>query len=126
MEPFRTTLLRNGAIALAVGAALSFSMGGFSKLPIAFLVALWPSLGGHFVELFFLKFLRPSLPSLASRTVVRLLVWFAGGIVLAYAMRLTGFGPQWWIGGIGFIGIELLAHLFLQLRGKSNFYNSLG
>jgi hypothetical protein len=125
VESFRTTLLRTGAIALAVGAALSFSMGGFSKLPIAFLVALWPSLGGHYVEVFFLKFLRPSLPS-SMRTPVRLGVWFLAGIVLAFAMQLTAFGPQWWVGGLGFIGIELIVHLLLQLRWKPNFYNSLG
>src|SRR4051812_34998636 len=101
-------------------------MGGFQKLPIFVLLALWPSLGGHFVELFFLEFLRPSLPSPGLRTLVRLLVWFAGGILLAYAMRLTAFGPQWWIGGLAFVGIELIVHLLLQLRGKSNFYNSLG
>ena len=100
-------------------------MGGFSKLPILFLVCLWPSLGGHFVEVFFLKFLRPSLPH-SMLALVRVGVWFVAGIVLAFAMQLTAFGPQWWIGGLGFVGIELLAHLFLRLRGRPNFYDSLG
>jgi hypothetical protein len=34
--------------------------------------------------------------------------------------------PAWWIGGIAFIGIELLAHLGLQFRGWPSFYNGLG
>jgi hypothetical protein len=32
----------------------------------------------------------------------------------------------WWLGGFAFIGIELMAHLTLQLRGRPNFYNGLG
>jgi hypothetical protein len=34
--------------------------------------------------------------------------------------------PAWWFGGIAFIGIELLAHLALQLRGRPSFYNGRG
>ncbi len=64
-----------------------------------------------------------------------MLVWFFGGVVLLFAVKLTALaiGPKrgipwsaWWIGGVGFIAIELIAHLGLQLRGKDNFYNGRG
>jgi hypothetical protein len=47
------------------------------------------------------------------------------------AMALAGFRlahwpAWWWLGGIAFIGIELVAHLVLQLRGRPSFYNGLG
>src|SRR5689334_17084169 len=61
-EPLRNTVLRTGLIALAGGAALSFWWGGIARWPVAFLIVLWFSLGGHFVELFFLNFLRPRFP----------------------------------------------------------------
>jgi hypothetical protein len=34
--------------------------------------------------------------------------------------------PAWWLGGLAFIGLELVAHLPLQLRGQPNFYNGRG
>jgi len=35
--------------------------------------------------------------------------------------------PAWWWGGLGFIGVELSAHLLLlQARGASSFYNGRG
>jgi hypothetical protein len=86
---------------------------------------LWPSFGGHWVELWFLNWLRPRIP--ASRGVqifVRLGVWFGGGVVLATGMYLTTMSfarfpprrwPPWWIGGLAFIGVELVAQLALQL-----------
>jgi len=46
------------------------------------------------------------------------------------AMTLAGFRrmhwPPWWIGGLGFIGLELVVHLVLQLRGRPSFYNGRG
>ncbi|MDB5292193.1 MAG: hypothetical protein JWL69_3434, partial [Phycisphaerales bacterium] len=62
-------------------------------------------------------------------------VWFAGGVALAIGMRLTamalaGFRPRhwpaWWVGGLAFVGIELVVHLVLQLRGRPSFYNGRG
>jgi hypothetical protein len=58
-EPFRTTVLRNAIIAIVVGAALAQLRGGLARWPLATLLALWPSLGGHWVELWFLNWLRP-------------------------------------------------------------------
>lgn len=122
-------LLRNGAIALALGLVLSQTHVSRMSWPAASLLMLWPTFGGHGIELAFLKGLRPRIP--ASRVVqasVRLLVWFAGGIVLAFAMRFTAGTrwPVWWLGGTGFAGIELVAHLALLLRGRPNFYDGLG
>lgn len=141
-EPLRITLLRTVSIALVVGLVLAWFRGGgtgavLDRWPLMTRVALWVSLGGHFVELFFLNVLRPRMP--AARWVqagVRVATWFVGGIVLGWAMRLTaqtvgGGGelskwPPWWAAGLAFIGIELVAHLFMQLRGRASFYNGRG
>jgi hypothetical protein len=46
------------------------------------------------------------------------------------AMLLSGFDPaRWpnlWLGGLAFIGIELVAQLAPQLRGQPSFYNGRG
>src|SRR3954463_8925434 len=114
-EPLRVTLLRTGTIAVVI--ALAITRGrALSLLPTAILLALWPTLGGHGVELWFLNWLRPSLsPARVVQGVARILVWFIGGIVLFLGMHLTAMAlggfqstrwPAWWIGGIAFIGIE--------------------
>ena len=135
-EPLPVTLLRTGTIAIVVGAVLAQFWGGLARWPMATLLVLWPSLGGHWVELWFLNWLRPRL-SAARRVQVaaRVGVWFVGGIGLAIGMGLTataigGFRlarwPAWWLGGLAFIGIELVAHLVLQLRGRPSFFNGRG
>ena len=67
--------------------------------------------------------------------MARVAGWFAGGVVLLLAMRVTTMAlgracparwPAWWVGGLAFIGIELLAHLALRLRGRPNFYDGRG
>jgi hypothetical protein len=101
------------------------------------LVTMWPSFGGHWVDLWFLNWLRPRLPDgRAVHVLARLATWFAGGIVLGAGMAATAAGlgvyraaiyPAWWWAGLGFIGIELTAHLlFLQFRGAASFYNGRG
>ncbi len=135
-ESVRTTLLRTVAIALIVGAVLARSWGGLARWPVASVVALWLSLGGHFVELWFLNWLRPQLrPDRLVQLVTRLSVWFVGGCLLMTGMQLTrwaltGAAPSWqlwWLGGVSFICIELIVHLLLlQLRGKPSVYNGRG
>ena len=135
-EPLRTTLLRTGIITIVAGAVLACFWGGFARWPIATLLILWPSLGGHWVEVWFLNWLRPRLPIARSVQVsARLVTWFIGGIGLAMGMRLTavalaGFRPSqwpaWWLGGLTFVGIEIMAHLGLQFRGRPSFYNGSG
>lgn len=144
-EPLRTTLLRTGTIALVVGAILARPWRGdlLARWTIATLLVLWPALGGHFVEIGFLNWLRPRLPDARGVQVLcRVAVWFVGGVILVIAMALTAMAMRirpargnawgsawwsaWWIGGLGFIGIELVVHLVLQLRERPSFYNGRG
>src|ERR1700724_618875 len=89
-EPLRTTLFRTGTIAMVVGAVLARSWGGLARWPLAILLVLWPSLGGHWVEVWFLNSLRPRLfTAYGVQVAARVAVWFVGGIGLAIGMRLT-------------------------------------
>jgi hypothetical protein len=135
-EPLRVTLRRTVMIALVAGAVLASRWGGLSRWPLTTALMLWPSLGGHYVELAYLDAVRPRLSE--SRTVhvlARIAVWFVGGVLLAIAMRFSAIAlhaPRplpasiWWIGGIAFIGIELVAHLGLHVRGRPSFYTGRG
>lgn len=127
-EPFRATLLRTVSIALVVGVVV-----GRMRFWLPWTVwALWPSFGGHWVEIFFLNWLRPRLPPARSAQIgARLVVWIVGGTALIAAARMTGLAlgipalrlPPWWLGGPIFIGVELFVHALFQLRGKPSFYN---
>ena len=135
-EPLRSTILRTGTIAIVVGAVIASPGGGWRHWPILTLFVFWPSFGGHWVEVGFLNWLRPRLPiARGVQIAARVGVWFAGGVGLAAGMRLTAASlgafrrthwPAWWLGGVIFIGIELMAHLALQLRGRPGFYNGRG
>jgi hypothetical protein len=135
-EPLRATVARTSAIAAIVGlVVMARSGGGAWSWIVATLVALWPAFGGHWVELFFLDWLRPKLSSDRGQQVgARLVVWFAGGVVLWAGMYatldiLSAYPPRrlpWWVGGAGFIAIELVVHLVLQLRGLNSVYNGRG
>ena len=135
-EPLRTTLARTGTIALVAGAIWAASAGRLAFWPVATLLVLWVSFGGHFVELLFLNGLRPRLPaSRAVQVLVRIGVWFIGGIILLVGMRLTATAlaasrpvrwPAWWVEGLAFIAIELAVHLVLWLRGRRSFYDGRG
>lgn len=136
-EPLHITLARTVAIALVLGALLvRWRGGGLARWPIATLLMLWLSFGGHWVELWFLNWLRPRLSIKRGVQVgARVAVWFVGGCGLALcmdltAMALTGFRPAqwpaWWLGGLAFIGIELVVHLVMQLRGQPSFYDGRG
>jgi hypothetical protein len=118
------------------GAVLARFWGGLARWWIAILVVFWPSFGGHWVEVWFLNWLRPRL-SVAREAQVpaRIIVWFVAGAGLAIAMALTAKElaglrrlpwQAWWLGGLGFIGVELLAHLALRWRGQPSFYNGRG
>lgn len=140
-EPLRATLLRTGTIALVIGAVLArpwSGPGGLARWPAATLLSLWPAFGGHWLELFFLNWLRPRLPaSRVTQVVARLATWFVGGAILTLGMILTSMAlpgprpsrsPLLWmgLGGLAFIPIELTAHLVLQLRGRPSFFNGRG
>jgi hypothetical protein len=134
-EPLRITIFRTGMIAIVVGAVLARFWGGLARWPMAILLVLWPSFGGHWVEIWFLNSLRPQLSTAwVLQALARIGVWFVGGTALAIGMGLTmalarirlAHRPAWWLGGLAFIGVELVAHLALQLRGWPNFYNGRG
>lgn len=132
-EPFRKTLSRTFGIAIGGGLIFALVRGRIAAWPRASLLFLWPSLGGHFVELFFLNWLRPRLPRVRSAQIgARLTVWFASGVVLMIGMWLCSQGAgwlrpsRWWAGGPGFIVIELGVHLVLEMRGLGSFYNEWG
>ena len=134
-EPFRRALARNVALATVVGAGLALQRHDLKLLlPVAAL-ALWFSLGGHYIELTFLNGLRARMPQgrLAQR-VIRLLVWFSGGVLLYVGMAATARALPieapplrlWWYGGFLLIAVELVVHAVLAIRGLSNFYNGRG
>jgi hypothetical protein len=97
---------------------------------------LWPTLGGHALELWFLNWLRPRLPrDRGVQIAARVVLWFVGGMLFLVAMRLTaaalaGSRPVSrvapWIGGLAFIGIELVVHLAARLRGRPSVYDGRG
>lgn len=135
-EPLHVTLTRNALIAIGVGGILAWRTGAITRWPVISLLTLWPALGGHFVELFFLNFLRPKLsPARPIQIAARFATWFTGGLLIGAAVilcarPLNGFRPiRWqnlWLAGLIFIAIELTVHLILQLRQRPNFYNGRG
>src|SRR2546430_8328246 len=117
--PLRRTLAGNVALAASVGVVLAVQRHSLRLvLPIAAL-ALWFSLGGHYVEVAFLNGLRARISKgRLTQVALRLLVWFAGGVVLyvlmaasAHVLRLDA-PPlrMWWYGGLLLIGVELAVH----------------
>jgi hypothetical protein len=131
-EPLRRTVLRTCTIALIAGLATALATRHIGRWPAEALLMLWPAFGGHWVELAFLNVLRPKLPVMRSvQITARLVTWFIGGTLLTIGLLLTtrvlpGFrAVQFpaWIGGIAFIGIELVVHAVMHLRGLPNFYN---
>jgi hypothetical protein len=109
-------------------------MGGMSRLPVLIVLALWPSFGGHWVDLAYLRWVRPRVADRRLRVVARIATWAPGGVMLAVGMLATAdlFSvnmprwPGWWLGAAALIGIELVAHLGLQARGAPSFYNGRG
>lgn len=134
-EPWRTTVLRTGSLALLIGASVSLSTRRPAALLVGTLLALWFTLGGHFVELFFRNRLRWLIsPQPLPQASARLAYWFVGGSVLYAGALATGLiliGNRvlpwpWWTGGLLFLGLELVVHGLLQLRRQPSFYNGRG
>ena len=134
-EFLRVTLIRTIGIAIVSGLLIALATGRLLRWPAISLLMLWPAFGGHWVDLLFLNGLRPALPDRRIiQVVARITVWFVGGVVLAYGVRLTArmlVHPTmtwltWASAGALFVAIELVAHAALQLRGRPSFYNGLG
>ena len=135
VEPWRVTMRRTGAIALAVGIAVGLYRRQLAVVPLTTLLALWFSLGGHVVEVLFRNRLRYRIGGQAPvQILTRLVFWFVGGSVLyigALATRaiLTGRGDipwPWWTGGVFFVGLELVVHLLLRARRQPSFFDGRG
>lgn len=131
-EPLRVTVTRTGLVAVALGTAVAFAQGQRATWALWSAFALWFTFGGHWVEIVFLQRLRPRLPATrAAQAAGRVVTWIAGGTVLMVGARTTvaSLGPYalhvppWWLGGPVLLGIELLVHALMQLRGQPNFYN---
>ena len=95
------------------------------------LAVVWWSLGGTILSQLASPAAFPA--ARAVQVAARIAVWFVGGIILFLCMRLTamalgrlGRWPGSWVGGVAFIGIELIVHLALQVRGRPSFYNGRG
>ena len=135
-EPLRVTLTRTFTIAIVAGLIVSRFWGGVARWPMLTLLLLWPSFGGHWVELWFLNWLRPRIPASSGiQAAARVCAWFVGGVMLGLGMFTTAMliarfsvdrWPAWWTSGFVFLGVELIAHLALQLRGRPSFYNGRG
>ena len=134
-EPWRTTALRTGLLALAVGAAAGLRQHQIADIPAVSLLALWFTLGGHFLELLFRNRLRQYLgDQRAMQMLVRVAFWFVGGAVLFEGVLATrallgirvNVPFSWWLAGAGFVGVELLIHLGIRARGQPNFYDGRG
>ena len=134
-EPWSSTALRTGSIALAVGIGVGLYQRHFTVVPVTTLLALWFTLGGHFVEVLFRNQLRHRIGGEAPvQVLTRLVYWFVGGSVLyagVIATRALLTGQRivhwpWWIGGVFFVGLELVIHLLLLARRQPSFYDGRG
>jgi hypothetical protein len=133
-EPWSTTLLRTVGLAGAIGIGVGLYQRRLVVVPTAALLALWFTLGGHFVEVWFRNGLRPRLSSPLMALVARLATWFVGGYVLLRGALWTrsliaghGTAPwPWWAGGVFFIGAELAVHLGLRARRQPNVFDGRG
>jgi hypothetical protein len=122
-------------LALAIGVGVGLYQRQLAMVPMVTLFALWFTLGGHFLEVLARNHLRQRISGPpAVQALARVAFWFAGGCVLyagAVATRAIttgrGAGPwPWWMAGVAFVGVELLVHLLLRLRGRPSFYDGRG
>jgi hypothetical protein len=134
-EPWRTTALRTGLLALGIGIGVGVYARRPALVPLATLLALWFTLGGHFLEVLFRNELRQRIGGRAAiQALARIASWFVGGSLLYAGASATrailtgrGFAPwPWWMAGIAFVGVELLVHLLLRVRGELSFYDGRG
>jgi hypothetical protein len=135
-EPASRTLVRTISLALLGGAILSTFVGGWRVWPIATVLMLWFTVGGHFLELWFLNWVSPRIAADRSTQMgTRVALWFFGGSLLGIAMKATAHllaparatrWPHWWDFGLIFIGAELLVHAGIYRRGQRSFYGVRG
>jgi hypothetical protein len=134
-EPWHKTAARAGLLALAIGLGVGAVRHRPGLILPVTLFALWFTLGGHFLEVFFLNHLRRYLgPATRIQLPVRLLYWFVGGSLIYGAALVTMWVlPQlhlpdapWWLVGLAFLAMELLMHGLMAMRSKGSAYSGRG
>lgn len=134
-EPWQKTAVRNGTIAAAIGLGVGLFTRHLAAGFLAAVMALWFTLGGHVLEVLFRNRLQPRIGGGAPvQALTRLVYWFLGGSALyagALATRAILTHREavhwpWWVGGLAFVGLELVVHLLLFARGQPSFYNGRG
>jgi len=148
-ESLATTITRTGLIALVLGSigtvarlgrVPSSGMEWYGWLVLVLFVS-WISFGGHWVELFYLNFLRPRIARLHDGLLilVRVAIWLVGGAILflgAVTTRSLLSSGDWptdpqvqgavLYGGPMFVVIELVVHLIAVAIGRPSFWNLRG
>jgi hypothetical protein len=132
-EPFLRTFARTVGLALLASAIFAWRTGRMNQMGVVFLVVLWFTFGGHWVEIFYLNWLRQRLPeSNPVRMGVRIALWFVGGMLLGLGAVFTATHladhppsriPPLWLAGAGFVAIEMFVHLPMAVHGRPSFYN---
>ncbi len=143
-QPYResaaATILRTFAIAVVLTTVLSgvlYAAGLATGSPIrlwltTFPAILWFPLGGHFVELVYLNFLRIRWPWWhRHRRSGRIIVWFLGGLPLGAGLwwTWTSLGNTlpaalpWWWGMPFFVVVEFIVHGIRHTLGYPNFWD---
>jgi energy-coupling factor transporter transmembrane protein EcfT len=135
-EPFASTVARNATLAVVIGGIVAWRAGTIALWPVVSAAALWLTFGGHYLEVWYLSWLRPRLtPSRVVGAAVRVIVWFLGGILLGNGVKATlrlssltqgTRRPAWWLFGVILVVAELLVHAMLSLRRRPNFYDGAG
>jgi hypothetical protein len=130
-EPWSTTLLRTVGLALVIGAGVGIAGHRPALILPTAALALWFTLGGHFVDLLCRNELRPRLAGRSLAPLARVAAWFLGGSALYGGALLTGtwLGASrvphwpWWGGGVLFVVAELVVHVAMRVRGQPSFYD---
>jgi hypothetical protein len=134
-EPWHTTALRTGSLALVIGAGAGLLRRDLAVVPLITVLALWFTLGGHFLEVLFRNRLRQLISGgPIFLAIARVAYWFFGGAALfegAVATRgllagRTNVPFSWWMAGASFVAAELLIHLGLRARGQYSIYDRRG
>ncbi len=140
-QPF-TQIITGSIVTTTVIAAILVLTGIFpwhEKTKFEIFGIIWPAIfcivfGGHWLELFFVNYLKFVLPqNIFLLYIVRIGYWFLCSIPLfllaSFVIQLlTNDQKQlghWWAFGFLYIGIEMLMYGIMQVRSKKSFYNGV-